>query len=135
MHLEDMLHNLCFFFPQSAVCLIILSCLFMFFINHAQKFKYQPGHIKVSDMYSTTKYVAKPVSELCLDCNLVYHDTISFVLCHQLLQGTWCLHRHFLPEGGGSMFLCSVGNHLQTIFCHNQESHENIKSCVLIGRE
>jgi hypothetical protein len=50
----------------------------MFFINSVQKFKYQPGDIKVSDMYSTMKYVAKPVAELCLGCNLVYHDTISF---------------------------------------------------------
>jgi len=43
-----------------------------------QKFKCRPGRIKVSDTYSTMKYVAKQVSELCLDCNLVYHDTISF---------------------------------------------------------
>ena len=44
-----MLHNL-FYFPQNAIYFIILSfsvqIILMFFLNHALKFKNQPGHLK-----------------------------------------------------------------------------------------
>jgi hypothetical protein len=48
-----MLHNL-FYFPQNATYFIFLSFSFQitltFFINHALKFKYQPGQRKVQNI-------------------------------------------------------------------------------------
>ena len=66
-HILDMLHNICFIFH----IMLFISYFFLFcstnmlFINHALKFKYQPGHVKVYHIYPNNK-------EPCMldDCSL-----------------------------------------------------------------
>ena len=106
---QDLLHNLCFIFHNIPfISLFIFFCSNnTFFINCAQKFKYEPSHLKVNNMYCNQPLL---VSE-CFSTDLNTRGNIPGLIITYSKQGS---HSHASsryidsPAKGGSfcMFRC-----------------------------